>query len=260
MLTVWDLIVNNLITFILVLARVAGIFTFNPIFHRNNIPNTAKTGMTVVLTVIMVPTLGQIAYQPDNLIGFLLTVLIEVLIGLILGFFVNLLMTIFIYAGEVIDMQIGLAMAKVMDPSSGASLPVFTTVFNYIFILYFFLTDGHLAYIKLFAISYETLPIADVSLNFNLTYLVVKYFSVIMTYGLKFALPILVIEMIVEIAMGIMMKAVPSIHVFVINVQLKLLVGFLFIVILTPVFSDMIEVVMDMMWENLFNLIPAMKQ
>ena len=50
---IWDIIIANFLTFLLVLARVAGIFTLNPIFGRNNVPTMAKTGMTLAIAVIM---------------------------------------------------------------------------------------------------------------------------------------------------------------------------------------------------------------
>ena len=45
-----------------------------------------------------------------------------------------------------------------------------------------------------------------------------------MVYALQLALPVIIIEIIVEVAVGIMMRVVPNINVFVINLQLKLFV------------------------------------
>lgn len=35
---VWDMILNNFLGFLLIMCRVSGIFSFNPIFSRSNFP------------------------------------------------------------------------------------------------------------------------------------------------------------------------------------------------------------------------------
>ena len=156
----WNLILNNFIGFLLVLCRVTGIFTFNPIFSRSNVPNSVKAGMSVVLAVVMLPLVGTVTQVPDipNALSFGLIILKELLVGFVFGLFTNLMLTVLIYAGEIIDMQTGLGMAKTMDPTTGINMPIFANIYYYIFILYFFLTNGHLSYIKLFSVSYETIP------------------------------------------------------------------------------------------------------
>ena len=54
------------------------------------------------------------------------------------GFFTNLIITVLLYAGEVIDTEIGLGMAKAYDPATGVTMPVFGNYYYYLFILYFF--------------------------------------------------------------------------------------------------------------------------
>ena len=53
---VWDMIINNFLGFILILCRVSGIFTFNPIFSRNNFPMRLKAGTTLVMAVFFAST------------------------------------------------------------------------------------------------------------------------------------------------------------------------------------------------------------
>ena len=51
----------------------------------------------------------------------------ELGLGLILGFMVNLILTVAISAGEFIDYQTGLSMARTMDPATGVSMPLLQT-------------------------------------------------------------------------------------------------------------------------------------
>ncbi len=253
----WETVFNNFVGFLFVLCRVAGIFTFNPIFSRSNVPTTVKNAMCVVLAVVMVmsPSVNANVPEVTNIIGFVMVVLKELFIGMIFGFFTNLILTVLIYAGEIIDMQTGLSMAKTMDPTTGINMPIFANIYYYLFILYFFIINGHLSYIELFAVSYETIPVGyDFTLNtIDLTYVIVMYMGTVMTLAVKFALPIMVTEMITEICIGLLMKAVPTIQVLVVNIQLKIIVGLLILSVAARPMAEFIETLLDILWENLYS-------
>lgn len=253
---VWDALYNNFVGFLLVLCRVTGIFSFNPIFDRSNVPNRIKAGLSITLSVILLPMLGGAAAVPEisGMLGFGLMVLRELFVGFVFGFFTNMLLTVLVYAGEIIDTQVGLGMAKTMDPTTGINMPVFANVYYYLFILYFFLTNGHLSYIRLFSVSYETIPLgyAMTETTQDLTRVIVLYFGTVMTLALKMALPVIAAELITEVCVGLMMKAIPTIQVYVVNIQLKLVVGFIVLVAAARPMSEMIERLLGHLWENLY--------
>lgn len=202
---VWDMILNNFLGFLLIMCRVSGIFSFNPIFSRSNFPVRLRAGTTIALAVLFASS-----------------------------------------------------MARAMDPATGVSMPLFANVYYYMFILYFFLTNGHLSYIKLFHISYETLPIGFSGFTADVPWALVTYFSTVLTLAVKLAAPIIAIEFITEICLGVLMKAVPSIHIFALNIQLKVLIGLAAVLIMAQPMSDFIEKLMGIMWQNLYGLLGMM--
>ena len=254
---IWGIIQNNFIIVIMVLARVSGIFTFNPIFSRNGVPNMMKAGMSLLLAIVMA-TAGDFSYtMPDGLLPFAFDIAKELLVGFTLGFFVNVMLQLFSYAGELADFQIGLSMAKSYDPTFGTS-SLITQYYSYWFMIYFFMVGGHLSYIKLFAVSYETIPIGFSDFNINVAYIIVTYLETVITLGLKLAMPIVASELVTEFCIGVLMRAVPSIHVFVLNVQIKMLVGFVVLAGSCTMTAGFMQDIMDLMFTNLNNLIPQM--
>ena len=254
---IWGIIQSNFVIVIMVLARVGGIFTFNPIFSRNGVPNMVKAGLSLILAVVMASS-GDFSYtMPDGLLPFAFDIAKELLVGFTLGFFVNLMLQLFGFAGELSDYQIGLSMAKSYDPTFGSSSLV-TKYYSYWFMIYFFMAGGHLSYIRLFAVSYDTIPIGYSSLNVNFAYLIVQYLETVMTLGLKLAMPILAAELVTEFCIGVLMKAVPSIHVFVLNVQIKMLVGFAVLAFSCTMVSGFMQDIMDLMFANLNGLLEQM--
>lgn len=255
---VWDLIVNNFVAYLMVTARISGIFTFNPIFSRQNVPTRIKVGLTLVLSVVTMAYMNnELTYTVSGIPAFVMTLGKELLIGLILGFLVNLILTVIIYAGELMDTQIGFGMAKAMDPMTGVQMPLFANLFYYLFILYFFIVGGHLKYIELFITSYDILPL-DYSFTpqtLNLVYFIASYLGTVITLAVKFAMPIIASELITEFVIGVMMKAVPTIQIFVVNIQLKIVIGMLVLFAVAQPMSDFLEYLMNIMFQNLYNAI-----
>ena len=83
----------------------------------------------------------------------------------------------------------------------------------------------------------------------------VKYFETVLTLGLKLAMPILATELVTEFCIGVLMKAVPTIHVFVLNVQIKMLVGFVVLAASCTMISGFIGDIMDLLFANLNGLL-----
>ena len=52
------------------------------------------------------------------------------------------------------------------------------------------------------------------------------------------AMPILAAELVAQVGMGILMKVIPQINVFAINVELKVIVGLVLLLLLLAPFSE----------------------
>lgn len=251
---IWTIIQTNFIVLIMVTARVTGIFSFNPIFSRRGVPNTIKAGASIMLAVVMTAAGGFEYTMPAGLIPFVFDLVKELLVGAVLGFFVNLLLQVFSMAGEVTDMQLGLSMAKSYDPTFG-NAGLSTQYYSYWFMLYFFAVGGHKSYIELFAVSYEHIPMGYTSFNINLLLILVKFFEIVMTLGLKLAMPVIAASLISEFCVGVLMKAVPTIHVFVLNIQIKMLVGFVILAASCGVVGEFMEKIMGILFDNLNGIV-----
>lgn len=207
-----------------------------------------------MLAVVMTAAGGFDYTMPAGLLPFVFDLVKELLVGAILGFFVNLFLQVFSMAGEVTDMQLGLSMAKSYDPTFG-NAGLSTQYYSYWFMLYFFAVGGHKSYIELFAISYESIPMGYTSFNFNILYIMVKMFQAVMTLGLKLAMPVIAASLISEFCIGVLMKAVPTIHVFVLNIQIKMLVGFIVLAAGCGVVSEFMDMIMGKLFENLNGIV-----
>lgn len=238
--------------FLLILARMGGCVFFNQIFGRKNLPTIYKISLSLMLTI----TVYGILPPADDIIIFSvleygIIILKEIFIGYIIGYIISMFFAIVVIGGEVIDLQIGLSMSKIYDPSSNVSMGVSGSFLNIFILLLFFSARGHLSLIQIFITSCKLISIGSFSIPQNLFLSMVEMLSQILVLSLKLSLPILAVEIITESGVGILMKAIPQIQVFSVNIQLKLFVGLFLMMILVPSFSFFLENVLTIMFETI---------
>ena len=73
--------------------------------------------------------------------------------------------------------------------------------------------------------SGDIVPYGTVSLGTDVSSAVAELFVSCMLLAVKLVLPILAAELLGQIGMGILMKVIPQINVFSINIELKILIG-----------------------------------
>ena len=76
--------------------------------------------------------------------------------------------------------------------------------------------------------------------------------------GVKLAMPILAAELLGQVGMGILMKVIPQINIFVINIDLKVIIGMLLLLILVAPFGEFLLEAETEMLLALQRLLPLM--
>lgn len=248
---VWDMVDwAQLYLFELIFMRMSGFLLFNPLLGRSNLPAMVKTGMALVLSILVFGTAGTGVPQPDTLVELAFRLLLELGIGLVLGFVMRVVFSVVQIGGEVIDTQMGMTMAQIYDASSQANLSVTASLLNILLILDFFAENGHYTLMRLLTTSGELVPYGAAALGDGVYAYVIELFLACMLLAVKLAMPILAAELLGEVGMGVLMKAIPQINAFVINIELKVVIGLLlFFLLLTPINEFLLELESGMLSE-----------
>jgi flagellar biosynthetic protein FliR len=224
--------------FLLVFMRVGGAFSFAPVLSRTNIPIIARAGTTLIISFVAVSVMPPSAFWADLSFPagvYIVMILREFIIGAILGMVTTWFFQMILFSGDVIDMQAGLGMAKVFDPGSQTQMSLFGSIFNFLIYFYYLATNSHLTFIKILTDSFAVLPMGDGGLPDTFVPYMLTLFSDIFILAIKLTLPIMIAELVVQFAVGIMMKSVPQIQIMVLNIEIKVVVGiFLLFLIITP--------------------------
>lgn len=220
-----------------ILMRMTGFVLFNPILGRRSIPGIVRSGMVLVLTLTAASMTTGGVPVPGHLVEFALKLLLELALGYLLGFVMMLFFYVAELAGEVIDTQMGMTMSKIYDPASQANMSVTSTLLNILMLLLFFSENGHTTLIRILVTSGKLIPYGTAALGTAAADLAVELFVTCTILGIKLAMPILAAELMGQVGMGILMKVIPQINVFAINIELKVIIGLLLLVILISPFS-----------------------
>lgn len=247
---------DSLLTFLLVFVRMAAMLLFNPLLSRRNIPTRVTMGLVLCLTLMIAPNIAPApAFTPFDTA---FAIFREVFVGFVCGFVFQIFYLLLFFVGDFMDMQFGLSMAKVFDPGTNIQASVSGKFFEIMFVLYFFTTGSHLVMLRLFASSYMILPAGAQGMTLSSAQFIIEVFIAAFSLIIRLALPFVIAEFTVEIAMGVLMKLIPQIHVFVINMQIKVGLGLLLLILFAQPVSSFIDNYMLLMLENMQRAIYAL--
>ena len=247
--------------FLLVFARMGGMVFINPVFSRKGVPFMVRTGLVLALSMLIAPAArsgaaGMISFSTFDMAEALIR---EVALGVGIGCRFQIFFYMLYVAGDLLDTAFGLAMGKVMDPMNGVQTAILGQFVNVFFFLYFFATGCHLLTVKLFAYTYEVIPVgAGDFFAGKVIWYITSLFATVFLMAVKLALPFVAAEFVLEMTMGVLMKLIPQIHVFVINIQCKILLGMLLMILFAHPVGAFLDGYIDTMMREVRNVIMMM--
>ena len=224
----------SLLTFeyyLLVLVRIASFVAVAPFFGLSSVPTRVKAGFSAVVAILIAQAMpGQVTY--DGMLEYGMIVAKEALTGLFIGMAANCCTYIIGFAGQLMDMQIGLSMAQEYNPLTRTQESVTGNLYYYSIMLLLLISDLYHYIIKAIADTYTLIPVnAQV---FQWEYLVngmVRFITDMLVIGFRITLPVFACCMIMNCILGIMAKVAPQMNMFSVGIQLKIFAGFAVLIV-----------------------------
>ena len=242
--------------FLLTFVRMSAFVVSAPFFSIRGVPNQFKIALAFIMALISFQYLPVQAQIPMDL-TFVVYVIKEALVGLILGYICEMMFIAVQVAGGMMDMQMGLAMANVIDPKTGAYIPITGNFKNMLAVLYFFSINGHHMLIRGIMSSYQVIPVDKMWAAIgseNVMMIAVKVFMNMFLSAFMMAAPIVVALFLVDLSLGIIAKSVPQFNIFVVGLPLKLLASFSLLIVVMPAFL----LTLNGLFENMFRAFAEM--
>ncbi len=248
---------SNFDHFLLMFLRTSALIISSPIFGRKNVPNTVKIAFCVLVTYVTFTSFSshaEILYS--NVVEFSLLCIKELLYGMVLGFVTTMFFGLVQTSGHVIDMMMGFGMVDVFDVQNNVKVPISGTLLYTVLVITFFMANAHLQLIHILNITFTQVPVGFVTLNPKIGLVALEVFVLAFVMSVNVALPLIASGFLGEVLMGIVIRSVPQMNIFVVGLPLKVALGFLMLVLVLPIYVNYTDVI----FMEMFNSIDKMFQ
>lgn len=211
------------LTGLLILARVSGVFLGCPLLNHQQIPKMVRAGLVVALSLLLHGLVTPARSLPGHWASLLLVGLRELLLGFLISWLACLSLQVISSVGGLVDLQSGLSNASVLDPTRGEPNSLFSILFNALASLVFLQAQGLTCLIILLAQSFQHIPLAE-PWNASLTALnAVTLGRWIWIHCVQLALPWMLSMWAIDVVAGIWSRFLPQLNLLSAGPPLKVL-------------------------------------
>lgn len=241
--------------YFLLFVRFATLMVVLPFFNWRGTPAQTKIGLAALLAyLVYLANVKAPPALPEHFFSYVLAVLAEVLFGLALGYIVQLIFAAVRMAGQYLDLQAGFAMSSVFDPMFAGQVTIYGQFYYLLTLIVFFVTNAHHHLFLALSRSVALVPPGGIVFHVNLIPPFLEFFVQMVQIALQLAAPILAILFFCDLALGLIAKTVPQLHVFLVGLPLKVGVALLSIFLILPYLIPALESVLAKIQENLLLL------
>jgi len=236
-----------ILTFGLIAVRIGTLIVTAPVFSMQTIPVAIKASLVAVLSIMIMsitqPRLELMQLSALEMAGVILT---EVVVGGIMGLAIMLLFGALSFTGQLIGIQMGFAIANVVDPSTNQQNGILSQVLNLFGLCLFIAVDGHLYLLQALFQSFDIVPLAGAAPQQHLIVAaLVQQGSDVFALGLKIGLPVVCIVLLVNVGLATLARTVPQVNIFVIGFLITISLGLLILGLAIPTTGDVLRGVIE---------------
>jgi flagellar biosynthetic protein FliR len=209
-------------------------------------------------SIILFPLLDLKAFPVlANLGNFAVGAIGEILLGITIGMAVNLIFVGLQMAGQISGYQMGMALARVMDPSAGQQVPLLAQFFQLFAFLIFLAINAHHWFLMALADSFQLVPPFGFKISGSLIEQLMHIAGNMFVIAIKVGAPVIAALLLTSIAFGLIARTVPQMNVFLVAMPLKIIIGLLFIGFSLPYLSSFLKTVFSNLGNTIFLLMKA---
>ncbi len=234
--------------FLLVFIRVISFMFVAPFFSMSNMPRRIRIGFSFFVALLLYQSVPRQSIVYDTLIGYSVIVMKEVLTGLLIGFAANLCASIVSFAGHIVDMEMGLSMASMFDPTTKETSTITGIYYNYMVLLMLMISGMHRYLIQALAETYTLIPVNGAVIRTDtLLAAMLEFMANYIIIGFRICLPIFAVMTILNAVLGILAKVSPQLNMVVVGIQMKVLVGLSILFLSTSMLPGAADFIYDQM-------------
>lgn len=197
----------------LVFVRLAAVISGLPIFGSLGAPRQAIIVISLALAVLITPHVMAAAI-PSSLFLLVLVLAAEILWGMLVTMGIRIMFSAVSTAGEMMGLQMGLALATMFDPLSRESSSALGTLAIWLSGMVFLGAGLHLQVIELISLSFATYPPGQMSLDVSIVPALAEAAGHHFALGVQLAGPLIALHFVLNVLMALLTRLAPRMNVF----------------------------------------------
>ncbi|HHO81374.1 MAG TPA: type III secretion protein [Bacillaceae bacterium] len=210
-------------------ARLLPLFFFVPPFSFPAFPVQVRAlfalGLAFFVAAPELPSDTTARLLEGGLAAFVLPFLRELAFGFLLALSLLFLFSLLQTAGNLLDFEMGLAIANVFDPQSGSSVSVLGHAVTLYAAALFFASGAYRTVIRGLFLTFDALPPGADFAPFGGVRHLVSVAGEALVGAILLTFPFLVLLFFIDLTSALLARAVPQLNLFVHGLPLKLLAG-----------------------------------
>jgi flagellar biosynthetic protein FliR len=237
-----DFLAGSLLGFVLVLTRISAFFASAPLFNWQAIPLPSKVTIALLLSVFFAG-LHETPYHAESLnpLAAALLVANEFVYGIAMGLVASCIFAVVRVAGEIIEQQMGLTMASVIDPFSGENGQPVGLILEMIFILLMFSTESHHLLLQVLARGFDVNAPGSIPGIEAMFAGVLNASAAMLMLALQMAAPLMAAFLLLVVVLGFMARVAPEANILFLSMPLRVAMGLFMVAVFIPFLSNFLK-------------------
>jgi len=202
--------------------RMVAFLVVAPPFSYRAFPARVKAMLGVGLALAVAPRVAE-GYESLATGAFVVSLVLEIVVGALLGFLVLVVFAAVQSAGSLIDLFGGFTLAQAFDPQSMVNGAQFTRLFQMTALALLFASGGHQLIIGGLTRSFDAFPLG---LGLDLAHpveVLTNLVSQMFLATVQIAGPLCVVLFLADVGLGLLTRVAPALNAYAMGFPLKIL-------------------------------------
>jgi flagellar biosynthetic protein FliR len=224
-----------------------------PLFDNVAVPSLIKLLASFLITFAFFPNLSGTLVAEINSVGmnnvWVLT-MFHTTIGLIIGFLVKSIMSLFVSTGSILTQQIGFNSVSYFDPTQGQQVGPFERLIEWTLLILILSSGALVPMFKGVFQSFSVISFLNSTKMMKSPEYFVLFFKSAFSASILLAGPLIFANLLMNLVMGIISRAVPQMNVLMVSFVLNIGLGLL---LFLGIVEEFFQVSFDLYIEKLGN-------
>lgn len=230
-----DPIAEKLLAFAMVLTRISAFVLVVPVFSSQSVPVRIKAAATLLLSIVFFMVKApHVSVPSGSVLQITLLLGVEATYGLALGLIPAVLFATISLSGRIVERQMGLALAEVIDPMTGDRERPLSMLLEMLFTIMFLAANGHHLFILIISRSYDVFAAGTMPGIQTLAAGVLEAGSTMLIAALRLSAPMLAAFLLMLVALGVLARVAPEMNILFISLPMRVGLGLIMTMVFIP--------------------------